>query len=147
MDFADGAGDDVDVELAGEGLVFGEVGDGVLRGGDEVGVLGRPGGEVVFRELGDDAALRGGGADVFFCFGEVAGWVYGLEEWLDCEVGWVRESLSYFGLELDESYLVDGRHGERMALQGEVKCEFRFVECPEIMPVSCSIMFYRVCLH
>jgi hypothetical protein len=44
VDFADGAGDDVDVELLGEGLVFDEVGDGVPGGGDEVGVFWRPGG-------------------------------------------------------------------------------------------------------
>lgn len=44
VDFADCAGDDVDVEFAGEILVAGEVGDGGGAGGDEVRVVGAPGG-------------------------------------------------------------------------------------------------------
>jgi len=75
VDLADGAGDDVDVELAGEGLVPGQVGDRFLGGGDEFGVLRTPGREVVFRQDGEVAALRGGGADVLLCCCEVGCWV------------------------------------------------------------------------
>jgi hypothetical protein len=42
VDLADCAGDDVDVQLAGERLVAREAGCGLGAGGDEVGVVGAP---------------------------------------------------------------------------------------------------------
>jgi hypothetical protein len=60
---ADGAGDDVDVQVAGEGLVAGEVGLRLGAGGEEVGVVGAPGREVVFGQDGQVSALGGGLAD------------------------------------------------------------------------------------
>ena len=60
MDFADCAGDDVDVEVAGEGLVAREVGGGFGAGRDEFGVVGAPGGEVVLGEDGQVGTLDGG---------------------------------------------------------------------------------------
>ncbi len=79
MDLADGAGNDVDVELAGEGLVAREVGGRFGGGGDEGGVLGAPGGEVVFwedREVGAGCggfADEGGGAGEIVFDGDILG--------------------------------------------------------------------------
>jgi hypothetical protein len=52
MHLADGPRDNVDVQLAGEGLVAGEVGLRLGAGGEEGGVVWAPGGEVVFWEDG-----------------------------------------------------------------------------------------------
>ena len=71
VDFANGAGDDVDVELAGEGLVAREVGGGFGAGRDEVGVVGAPRGEVVLGEDGQVGTLGGGLPDEGGGAGEV----------------------------------------------------------------------------
>ena len=60
VDFADCAGDDVDVEVAGEGLVAREVGGGFGAGRDEVGVIRTPGRQVVLWQDGQVSALGGG---------------------------------------------------------------------------------------